>query len=106
MARRKALAPLNVLINSRLIGRCEKEPSGAMGPQCNLSTRSDSSSFKRAGFIPHLINAAEEHQEIVGKAPSVARLAAEHHIREVARSVRTDEMQAVERATTALLSIS
>jgi serine/threonine-protein kinase HipA len=30
MARRKTHAPLNVLINNRLVGRLEKEPSGAI----------------------------------------------------------------------------
>ena len=37
MARRKTHAPLNVLINNRLVGRLEKEPSGAVSFQYDQS---------------------------------------------------------------------
>lgn len=37
MARRKTHAPLNVLINNRLVGRLEKEPSGAISFQYDQS---------------------------------------------------------------------
>src|ERR1700741_3220749 len=37
MARRKTHAPLNVLINNRLVGRFDKGPSGAVSFQYNQS---------------------------------------------------------------------
>lgn len=60
--------------------------------QGNIFTMSDFFIVQTVGFIPHLKNAAEEHQEMIdaiaAKDSNAARLAAERHIREVARYVR------------------
>lgn len=59
--------------------------------QGNIFTISDFFIVQTVGFIPHLENAAEEHQKIIDaiavKDSSAARLEAERHIREVARCV-------------------
>ncbi len=59
--------------------------------QGNIFTMSDFFIVQTVGFIPHLRNAAEEHQEMIeaiaAKDPAAARLAAERHIREVSHHV-------------------
>ncbi len=59
--------------------------------QGNIFTMSDFFIVQTVGFIPHLRNAAEEHEEMIdaiaAKDPAAARLAAERHIREVSHHV-------------------
>lgn len=62
--------------------------------QSNIFTLSDFFIIQTVGFIPHLKNAVDEHQDMIAAIASrdsdSARLAAEQHIREVARYVRND----------------
>lgn len=60
--------------------------------QGNIFTMSDFFIVQTVGFIPHLRSAADEHQIMIdaisAKNSNAARLAAENHIREVARFVK------------------
>lgn len=63
--------------------------------QANIFTMSDFFIVQTVGFLPHLMNSADEHQAIISaisdKNPKAARRAAERHILEVAKYVTSEE---------------